>query len=167
MRVVYVATMLLLSLGIVLAGGTGTPRKEDVPKYLKMLLKSQSAKDRALGAEMLGRRGAVRSADVKDAIEPLQKALEKDVDSAVRAAAAKALGNIGVDAENTVPLLIKALKDKGANVPLAAINALSQYGPDAKDALPELRQFLGKKDDKVSSLAAKLAIGNITGKGKK
>ena len=48
-----------------------------------------------------------------------------------------------------------------------SIVALGQYGPDAKDALPPLREFLGKKDDKVNSQAAKMAIGNITGKKKK
>src|SRR5262245_55885990 len=162
------AAVILSSAAVIgFAGAGGTPRKEDVPKYLKMLLKAQSAKDRALAADMLGKRGAVKAPDVADAIEPLQKALQKDIDASVRAAAAKALGNIGSDPEGTVPLLIEALKDKGTDVKFNSIVSLGQYGPDAKDALPALREFLGKKDDKITSQAAKTAIGNITGKKKK
>ena len=167
MKVCYAAAMMFLTVSLVVAGGTGTPRKEDVPKYLKMLLKSQNGKERAVAAEMLGKRGAIKAVDVADAIQPLQKALEKDIDSAVRAAAAKALGNIGADPEGSVPLLIEALKDKQGDVRFNSIVALGQYGPDAKEALSPLREFLGKKDDKITSQAAKTAIGNITGKKKK
>src|SRR4051794_33221021 len=76
MKVCYAAAMMFLTVSLVVAGGTGTPRKEDVPKYLKMLLKSQTGKERAVAAEMLGKRGAIKAVDVADAIQPLQKALE-------------------------------------------------------------------------------------------
>lgn len=56
-------TLLLLAGSRVQAGGSGIPKREDMPKYLKMLKTSVSAKDRALAAEMLGKRGQVVAAD--------------------------------------------------------------------------------------------------------
>src|SRR5687767_9126640 len=112
MRGPFAAGTLLLSLSLVWGGGAGTPKKEDVPKYLGMLKTSTSAKDRVLAAEMLGKRGAIRASDVKEAVEPLKLALKKDPDLDVRRAAAQALGNIGPAPETTVPLLIEALKEK-------------------------------------------------------
>src|SRR5262245_34096900 len=75
-------------------GGVGVPKKEDVPKYLKMLQSSVSATERAKAAEMLGKRGGISVLDVEDAVEPLKKSLQKDIDAKVRAASARALGDI-------------------------------------------------------------------------
>src|SRR5262245_10545770 len=154
MRVFSAAGILILAfITFAVGGGLGTPKKEDVPKYLEMLKKSDKASDRALAARMLGKRGAIRSADVKDAIEPLKLALEKDVDLKVRGAAAEALGSISADPEGTVPLLITTLKEKDTGLKLAVIDALAKYGPDAKDALPSLREILKDKSDKVLTQA--------------
>lgn len=167
MRVFNAAAILSLSvITFALGGGAGTPKKEDVPKYLAILKTSPNAKDRARAAEMLGKRAAVRVQDVESAIEPLKKALEKDIDLDVRRAAAYALGNIGPDPASTVPLLIGALKEKHAGLKLAAINALSNYGDKAKEALPALREIQKEKTDKLLSKAATAAIQSITGKKK-
>src|SRR4051812_9244725 len=101
----------LCSISIVLAGGIGIPKKEDVPKYLAQLKTSKSGPDRAKAAEMLGKRGGINASDVEGAIEPLKTALQKDKDSAVRAASARALGNIHPDADGIVSLLIDRLKN--------------------------------------------------------
>jgi HEAT repeat protein len=144
------------------------PRADEVPKFLKMLSAS-SADDRALAMKKLGLRGMVNYHDVKDAIEPLMKALEKDADAKVRAAAARALGNIQPEAQDTVPLLTKTVKsDKVMDVRLAATVALGQYGADAKEALPTLRDFATEINDKKSPQAQTVfqAIKSISGKKK-
>ncbi|MCI0380393.1 MAG: HEAT repeat domain-containing protein [Gemmataceae bacterium] len=167
MKVASAAGITLLSLLTVAWGGGGTaPKKEDVPKYLEMLKKSASAKDRALAAEMLGKRGAIKRSDVAEAVEPLKKALEKDTDAGVRAKAAEALGYISPEAKDTVPLLTKALEDKNFSVKLAVMSALSQFGAEAKSALPALREIAKEKTDKKLSQAANQAIKIITGKQK-
>lgn len=165
MRVLVCLSMVLASAALVAAGGS-TPRREDVPKYLNMLVKGTKSKDRALGAEMLGKRGAVNRKDVEEAIEPLKNALQKDMDAGVRAAAARALGNIAPDPAETVPLLVEALKDKAFDVKLASMSALGQYGPEAKAAVTPLREIAKMKDDKKLSQAAGAALKSIMAKTK-
>ena len=166
MKKLSAAGITLLGLITLAHGGGGTPKKEDVPKYLKMLTTSTSAKDRAIGAEMLGKRGAVKASDVADAIDPLKTALKSDKDLAVRRAAAEALGSIGAEPENVVPLLIEALKEKDFSMKMGAISALSMYGSKATDALPALREIAKEKTDKKLSMAAGQALKAIGGKKK-
>jgi len=87
------------------------PKKLDVTKQIGML-KNGSAKERVQAAEAIGEFGAIRASAVKDAIEPLLYVLKNDGDAEVRRAAAKALGAIAPDPENTVPALTEALNDK-------------------------------------------------------
>jgi HEAT repeat protein len=169
MRSLFAASVVVLIVGsLALGGASGTPKKEDVPKYLKMLKTSTVAKDRALAAEMLGKRGAIKVSDVEDAMEPLKLALKKDTENSVKAAAATALGNIGSDPENTVPLLIDALKEKSVDVKIAAMRALGQYAAMARDAVPALREIAkeNKEKDKKLTMEAVLALKNIAGKKK-
>ncbi len=166
-RYLFVALVAIVGFNLVEAGGT--PRREDMPKYLKMLQSSKNGKDRALAAEMIGKRGLVNANDVEDAIETLKTTLQKDVESKVRAAAAAALGNIKPPADDMVPLFIDRVKnDKANEVKLASTVALGQYGADAKSAVPVLREFSAKFDNKksaeVQTIAA--AIKSITGKKK-
>ncbi len=160
----------LVAISATVAGGLGIPKREDVPKYLKQLKTSPVAADRARAAEMLGKRGGINANDVEEAVEPLKKSLEKDIDASVRAAAALALGNIHSDAVGTVPLLIGRLKnDSAMSVKMASVVALGQYGPDAKDALPPLRE-LGKKFDAKKSKEGQTiqnSVMAISGKKKK
>jgi hypothetical protein len=144
------------------------PRADEVPKYMRML-SSSNGKDRAVAAEKLGLRGMVNAADVRDAVDPLKTALEKDTVPEVRKAAARALGNISPDAEVIVPLLMRTVKtDKELQVRLAATVALGQYGPEAKAALPTLREFAGEIKDKKSQEAQTItaAIKTITARKK-
>ena len=161
----------LCSVSFVLAGGIGIPKKEDVPKYLKQLQTSAVAADRAKAAEMLGKRGGINANDVEDAIEPLKKALQKDKEAKVRAAAARALGNIHPEAEGTVSLLLDRLKasDEAMEVKMASVVALGQFGGDAKEAVPALRELGSKFDAKKSKEGQTImtAIQMINGGKKK
>ena len=166
-------SIFLCSVSLVLAGGVGIPKREDMPKYLKMLQSAASAADRAKAADMLGKRGGINANDVEDAIEPLKKALEKDKEATVRAASARALGNIHPEAEGTVSLLIDRLKnDSSKDVKMASVVALGQFGPDAKDALVPLREMAAKFDTKAAKKSdeaqtIQAAINAITMKKKK
>ena len=163
----------LCSISIVLAGGIGIPKKEDVPKYLAQLKNSTKGADRAKAAEMLGKRGGINASDVEGAIEPLKTALQKDKDSAVRAASARALGNILPEAEGIVPLLIDRLKnDEVMGVKMASVIALGQFGAEAKEALPPLREMFAKYDTKAAkksndAQSIQAAIQLISGAKKK
>jgi HEAT repeat protein len=158
------------AVSFVLAGGLGTPKREDVPKYLKMLQTSQNAADRAKAAQMLGKRGGINANDVEPAIEPLKKSLQKDIDAKVRAAAARALGDIHPeDAAGTVKILIDRLKnDTSMDVKLATVVALGQFGGESRDALPTLRE-LGKMFDAKKSKEGQTIMTTIQliGMGKK
>jgi HEAT repeat protein len=148
-------------LGYARAGST-LLKKEEIPRAI-LTLERGSAKDRASAAEALGQRGAVRSSDVKAAVAPLRELLRNDRDVNVRKAAAEALGNIGLQLDDTIPALLDAVKaDKAEAVKVAAIDALGRIGPEARAALPELRRIAGeKKKDKRLSRAARMAVKAI------
>ncbi len=143
------------------------PKKEEIPRFIGQLKNSKSAQERVAAAEAIGRRGAVIVTDVKDAIGPLANAVKVDGDAQVRAAAARALGEIGSEPTITVPALTEALKDKTVVVKMAAINALGQIGKDASPAMPQLRKIAQEKKEKKLSQAANAALKAISGKKKK
>lgn len=155
--------MLFVACTFVLAGA-GVPRREDIPKYINLLTKGGTGKERANAAEMIGKRGALSVKDVTEAIEPLKTALQKDKDATVRAASARALGAIATEAEKTVPLLVDALKDMSEEVKFASIGALARYGPAAKSANKALNELRAKKDEKKLSMAAGNALKTINAK---
>ncbi len=162
-------SILILSLTVAL-GGAGVPTREDVPKYIFML-KSANGKDRALAAQMLGKRGQVKYDDVEKALEPLRQVLQKDPDANARKAAAVALGSIHPEAKDFVPPLIDAVKkDASMEVKIAAAESLGVFGPDAKDGVPAIRELMGKlteKKDQATRKSLQAALGNITGKKKR
>jgi HEAT repeat protein len=165
-RLLMSGSILLTSVAVLVAGGA--PRREDVPKYLEMLKTSKSASDRALAADMLGKRGAVNLKDVAEAIQPLRQALKKDSELQVRRAAAKALGMIApAPAEDTVPLLIETLADMDYALRMATVQALAAYGPEAHDALPALRTLQKQTKDKKDMKTLAAAITVISEKKKK
>ena len=161
--------MLMLTVAGVLGLGTleaDVPKKIDVAKQISLLKGAKSARDRAAAADEIGRHGAIRARDVKDAVEPLLEALKSDRDADVRQAAARALGDVSPDAKRVVPVLTEALKDKSANVKAAAALALGQYGKDARPALPALRELAAMKTDRKLSQTARMALKSIAGKRK-
>ena len=164
-RLVGFSILLLAGMTTVQAQVT-TPKKEDVPKYLAMLKNQSNAKERALGAEMLGKRGQIQVRDVKNAIEPLLAAMKDDSVADVRRAAATALGAISTQPKTVIPALMDALKDKALPVNLAAVNALAAFGPEAREAIPALREFAKTKKDKQIMRAVNLAVKQINAKVK-
>jgi HEAT repeat protein len=160
--------VMLTVAGVIFIGTTeaDVPKKIDVAKQISLLKNAKTARERAAAADELGRHGAIRARDVKDAVEPLLGALKDDKDADVRRASAKALGNIAPDSKLVVPALTEALKDKSMAVKLAAVTALGQYGGDARSALPPLRELAGMKNDKKLSQAARVALKSIAGKKK-
>jgi len=78
-------------------------------------------------------------------------------DPAVRAFAAKALGNMPEKAREQMPELIRALGDENNDVRTAARWALGQTGPKG---IPALREALKNSDPRVRSGVA-FAIGSI------
>ncbi len=76
-------------------------------------------------------------------IQNLLSALRSE-DRAVRAHAARALGQFGPEAKTAVPALIEALKDKDEMVRSTAASALGCIGPAAKVAVPALIEALNK-----------------------
>jgi HEAT repeat protein len=161
------SSIAMLTVAGVIGLGTSeadVPKKIDVAKQISLLRGAKSARDRAAAADELGRHGAIRARDVKDAIEPLLEALKSDKDADVRRAAARALGDISPDPKLVVPALTESLKDRSVTVKLAAATALGQYGADAKSALPPLRELAAMKNDKKLSQAARVAVKSIAGK---
>lgn len=165
MKLYHAAGVLwMLILCLTLEGG-GTVKKEDVPKYVKML-GSKKASDRATAAEMLGKRGSINVNDVKDAIDPIKTMVKEDSDANARKAAATALGAIQPD--ETVPLLTEVVSnDKSVDVKLAAVQALATFGPEAKSALQAIRNFAAtQKDNKKNLQIINTAQKAIAGKKK-
>jgi HEAT repeat protein len=69
--------------------------------------------------------------------------------------ALRALGYIGADPDDAVPLLRAALRERSGNyAPMMSAQSLGQYGAKAKDALPELRHALEDPDPLVRVDAA-------------
>ena len=84
---------------------------------------------------------------------------------AVRIQALQALGTIGKDAKQTIPLLTKTLRDPEPSVVAWSMWALGRMGPSAAGALPALETI--KTDSTRLEVVRKLAenaIDQINGK---
>lgn len=84
------------------------------------------------------RAAASSLAQIGPAAIPALKTALTDADPEVRRQAARALGQMGPEAEPAVPELTQALSDKEATVRLAAAQALGRIGPAAAPAIPAL-----------------------------
>ena len=78
----------------------------------------------------------------------------KDPDPAVRAAAARAVGDVQAEHARSVPLLIAALKDPHWIVRYRAAEALAKFGETAERAVPALRESLKDAEWQVVVKAA-------------
>jgi hypothetical protein len=129
-----------------------------IAEQLKILKEAKGQIDRVGALNTLGGLKEAGAPAAPDIAEYLAVAKEKNEN--VRAAAAKALGDIGPAAKAQIPKLIAALKDEFFKVKANAATALGRMGPDAKDALPELQKLTTSKDEEVPE-AARIAIGRI------
>jgi hypothetical protein len=173
--VVTTASGLALGFGLFLVcplDAQTTPDRRKVPDYIDTFKNPKSGAGKRIdAAKDLGRIGQVRSSDAKPAVPYLMEALEKDSDSGVRRASAEALGQINLESEKVVPILIRILKEdkEPITVRTGAAIGLGSYGEEAKDAIGDLRkvasEFKGKdqpKDKQALSKAAGDALKKIT-----
>jgi len=160
------------------AGEVPMPQKTDLPRFIKNLT-DENARTRLEAARGIGKLGQIKAACAREGIEPLCAALVKEADAGVRAAAATALGQIALDPDGVVTLLIRAVRrDNDDTVQIAAITAIGAFGKEADDAVSVLEQAQAKAqkeladaaDDKAAQIAkAKLkalaaALQSVGGK---
>jgi HEAT repeat protein len=87
---------------------------------------------------------------IKEALEALIHALEKDPVAEVRETAAMALGKIGPDAQSAIPALAAALKHNDLAVRVAAAESLGLMGTQARTVVTDMVQaYRDNKDVKV------------------
>jgi len=80
-------------------------------------------------------------------VERLIKELQ-DEDLSVRSSAAEALGDIGKEAKDAVPVLVQTLRDQYGSVRTSAANALGKIGEGGIDVVPALILLLqGQRTD--------------------
>ena len=132
---------------------------DDLTTLLKEL-KSKNAGVRASAAREIGRLGAVRAADAKEAIPLLLNIVKKDLEASTRKAAMEALARIDPDPKETVPVLLEALKDKNATVRQAAAEALGQFPSESQEIVPVLKET-EKDKNKMVERAAKMSLKNL------
>jgi HEAT repeat protein/lysophospholipase L1-like esterase len=95
---------------------------------------------------------ATTPAGASPAAPPLERL--RDPDPTTRAATARALGNLGVDAPKVVPALERELKDPEPAVRAAAAWALGGFGPGAAAAASDLAIALADESPSVRAGAA-------------
>lgn len=162
-----------LAFGMVIVGGAdgldAAGKADDAKKFTADLKTGKTTKVKVTALDELGRLGQIQYKYAEDAI-PFMFQYLKDKDSALRSAAARAIGLVGPDDEKTVAELVTVLKgEKDDAVKYALVVALGQLGSRAKDAVSELRN-VQKTAEAKSKLAKQAAasIKSINGvKGKK
>jgi HEAT repeat protein len=97
--------------------------------------------------------------DASEAVASLLASLKSD-DPSVRAAAARALGEIAREAKEAIPAVGLALRDPEVAVRENAARALGQIGPAAHPTVPGLLESLRDADPRVRKAAA-AALGRI------
>jgi HEAT repeat protein len=81
--------------------------------------------------------------------------LAKDKSPETRGAAAKALGKIGLQNEEVIPVLVGLARDENKGVQMQAIYALREMSPRAKAAIPALTEIaLDQNQDRLVRQAA-------------
>jgi len=80
----------------------------------------------------------------------------------IRSEAALAIGKMGSDTRETVPILIDALGDKNSKVKENVIKALGNIGPEAQGAVPVLIEMLGGKGKTRNRRNNDSGVGGMT-----
>jgi HEAT repeat protein len=171
-RWIKAGSIFVLSLSLVVLSSVddlaAASKKEEAKKYTDALKKAKpgDVKTRIEAISKLGDLGQIQYNFAIDAIPDLLKATE-DKDAGVRAAAARAIGKIGVEDKAAVTALTKLLKDGNETVKFAAVEGLGAMNTRAKDAVSDLRG-IRKNLDKKDKLAKAIdnSLKSIMGKNK-
>jgi HEAT repeat protein len=102
------------------------------------------------------------SLNLRPCLSALIAALE-DSDASVRARAAHAIGDIGIDAAPAIPALLILLRNADEGSRIGACIALRDIGTRAKQAMPALRQALDDPSKDVRRFAQQ-ALDSIQGR---
>lgn len=132
-------------------GRVGRAANDAIGDLLTVLVKDEKA--RAQAGDALAKLG-------RPAVIGLSRFLIQDQDKNVRIACAKALREIGADAEEALPQLQQALKDAEVAVRRDAAVTLGFFGPRSKGAVVALIELLDDKDQNVR-IAAIDTLGQI------
>ncbi len=103
--------------------------------------------------------GSFRSR-AREAVPVLVKNLETN-ETTIRIEAVRALGDIALDPETTVPALTHCLSDSAAGVKAAAALGLCSFGTNAISALPVLRALADDRTDETIRRAARVAVVRV------
>src|SRR5262249_4020576 len=79
----------------------------------------------------------------------------------IRARALNALGNLDLDAQKVVPILIKSLRDESFEVQMAALGPITKLGPEAKDLTVRVADLLKKAKKPEEKIAIVRALARI------
>ncbi|MFH1073626.1 MAG: HEAT repeat domain-containing protein, partial [Candidatus Firestonebacteria bacterium] len=113
-------------------------------------LKEGNNKIKAKVANILGKIGGEKGSPLMKETAIALINVIKNEDAKVRAAAATALGNIGIEYKESIMALTESLRDKDDEVRLEAVDSLGKIGSGAKSAAPFLAQTLKDKNNKVA-----------------
>ncbi|NEN88796.1 MAG: HEAT repeat domain-containing protein [Okeania sp. SIO3H1] len=97
-------------------------------------------------------------------VEQIGKFLNNE-DSDLRAAAVKAVGEMGSEAKQFIPQLLQLFSDEDSDVRDAAATAVGEMGSEAKQFIPQLQQLLRDEDSRVRDAAA-TAVGEMGSEAK-
>ena len=125
-------------------------KSDQVIAALNQLLKH---KNWATPLAALGALGRLGHQPDKMADTLIQKTIDRNNNSNIRASSVEALGEIGLQSKKAIPAIITALKDKDSFVRKYAAISLGRLGRDGKAAIPALRFALNDKDKEVQAAA--------------
>jgi HEAT repeat protein len=128
------------------------------------LVKAVKDKDTNVQIQALKALGGLALKDER-VTDALIWAVDKNLETHVRAEAALAIGMIGPSAKKAIPTLREILKDPDAPLVMqyAVVNALGKMGTAAKDAIPDLMGLSGRVTDTGLQEAIRQSIQTING----
>jgi HEAT repeat protein len=94
-------------------------------------------------------------------LEVVQTALQSADAEALRAAAARCLGELGPAAKEAGPALTRALRDESGSVRLAAVLALGRVGGHAEEVVAALAELVQEWGDREVRWQAAAALGRM------
>ena len=86
--------------------------------------------------------------------KPVIPDLVKALSSGARQHAAGAIGDIGPEAKQAIPDLVKVLNDPKSDIRIYAAKALGRIGPEAKQAMPDLIKSMVNRNENIYIYAA-------------